>query len=313
VASAILAKRGRDPERPKRPISAWLFFLAAFRKDKKNKNVDAKQVLVEAAKSWKTLSAAQQKPHIAAAKKETDAYAKAFKKYQDSGRAEYWKRDPNRPKRPTPTVTLFSAEKKYAVPEGAKAWKDLSAAKQKPYVEKYDKARTNYTKALAAYKASGSEEKWKTAVGIKALEDAEESKNMKVTEKAAALKEKAKAKLQQEKDKARAMKEMAKAKALKEKEKATALKAKEKAKKLKVKEMALAKSLKAKEKSLKEKERAKALKVKEVAKVKALKEKAKAKTLKEKANAKAQALKTVKKTVTKAVKKTAAQKQAVPA
>jgi len=315
VASAILAKRGRDPERPKRPISAWLFFLAAFRKDKKNKNVDAKQVLLEAAKSWKTLSAAQQKPHIAAAKKETDAYAKAFKKYQDSGRAEYWKRDPNRPKRPTPTVTLFSAEKKYAVPEGAKAWKDLSPAKQKPYQEKFAKAFQAFTKKMAAYKASGSEEKWKTAVGIKALEDAEESKNMKVTEKAAALKEKAKAKLQQEKDKARAMKvkEMAKAKALKEKEKATALKAKEKAKKLKVKEMALAKSLKAKEKSLKEKERAKALKVKEVAKAKALKEKAKAMALKEKASAKAQALKTVKKTVTKAVKKTAAQKQAVPA
>jgi len=356
VAAAIMAKRGRDPEKPKRRSSAWMLFLNDFRKDKANKNLEPKQVLPEASKSWKTLSAATKKPYEAAAKKERAAWAKASKKYMDSDRAEYWKRDPNRPKRPMSAYFFFLKEKtektqwKQGLAQLAKEWKDLSTAQQKPYLEKQAKAKKAFAKALAAYEASDSEEKWKKDVGIKALEDAEESRR----EKAKALKEKAKAQILKEKEKAKlqmanqkanqkakALKAKARAlkalKALKEskelaKSKAKALKMKEREKALKVKEMTKAKALKEKEKALKVKEKAKALKGREMVKAKALKmkerekalkvkEMTKAKALKEKAKAKAQALKTVKKTVTKAVKttvtkgveKTAAKKQPVTA
>jgi len=256
VAAVVLKKRGRDPERPRRPTSAFFLFSADFRK--KNGKLSVTEVAKGAGGQWKKMTAKDKATYEKAAEKPAGAYRKDMKKYQESGKAELWKRDPNRPKRPLSAPFAYMIDAKIAALELKKAWAALAAPKKATYQEQYETKMATYVKDMKKYKASGSEDKWKKQVGIKAIEDKLNAPKEK--EQAKALKEKEKAKAIKEKVKAKAMKEKEKLKALKEKEKLKALKEKEKLKALKEKEKLKAKNMKLKQSEKMKKEKAKATK-----------------------------------------------------
>jgi len=68
-----------------------------------------------------------------AAEKPMEAYRKDFKKYQESGQAEFWKRDPNKPKKPLCAQLAYRVDAKIAASELKKAWAALAAPKKATY------------------------------------------------------------------------------------------------------------------------------------------------------------------------------------
>jgi len=247
VAAVVLKKRPKDPARPRRPPSAFLLFAPDFRK--KNGKLSVTEAAKGAGEQWKNMAAEDKAKYEKAAEEHMDAYRKDMKKYQESGKAEFWKRDPNKPKRPLSAPFAYGIDAKITASGLKQAWAALAAPKKAIYQKQYETKKATYLEDMKKYMASGSEDKWKKQVGIKAIEDKlnekaakEKARLLKAKEKAKALKEKAKA--MKEKEKAKAMKEREKAKALKEKEKAKALK--EKAKALKLKQAEKVKKEKAK-------------------------------------------------------------------
>jgi len=278
VAAVVLKKRPRDPARPRRPQTAFLLFSADFRKN--NGKLSVTEAAKGAGEQWKKMAAKDKAKYEKAAEKPMDAYRKDMEKYQASGKAEFWKRDPNKPKKPIGAPLAYMIDAKITASGLKKAWAALAAPKKATYQKQFETKMATYYKDMKKYRDSGSEDKWKKEVGIKAIEDKLNAAKDKEKEKA--LKAKERARLLKLKQKAKAMKEKEKAKALKEKEKAKAMKEKEKAKAMKEKEKAKALKEKAKAMAMKEKLKAKNMKLKQAEKVK--KEKAKA-TKKVKVNA----------------------------
>ncbi|KAK7102434.1 high mobility group-T protein-like isoform X2 [Littorina saxatilis] len=52
-----------DPNKPKRPMTAYFIFLGDFREKMKNRGVDHKEILRLAGEEWRGLSAEQKKPY----------------------------------------------------------------------------------------------------------------------------------------------------------------------------------------------------------------------------------------------------------
>ncbi|XP_062167949.1 high mobility group B protein 1-like isoform X1 [Alnus glutinosa] len=80
----------KDPNKPKRPPSAFFVFLEEFRKDFKKEHPDIKAVSAvgkAGGEQWKSLSAAEKAPFEAKASKKKSEYEKLMKAYnkkQDS-------------------------------------------------------------------------------------------------------------------------------------------------------------------------------------------------------------------------------------
>merc|ERR1712187_179770 len=100
-----------------------------------------------------------------------DAYRKDMEKYQASGKAEFWKRDPNKPKRPLSAQLAYGIDAKIPASGLKKAWAALAAPKKATYQKQFETKMATYLKDIKKYRASGSEDKWKKQVGIKAIED----------------------------------------------------------------------------------------------------------------------------------------------
>uniref|UniRef100_D6MKP4 Transcription factor n=2 Tax=Lycoris longituba TaxID=272140 RepID=D6MKP4_9ASPA len=86
------AKEGKDPNKPKRPPSAFFVFMEEFRKQFKEKNPNNKQVSVvgkAAGDKWKSMSATEKAPYEAKAAKRKAEYNKTMvaynKKLADGG------------------------------------------------------------------------------------------------------------------------------------------------------------------------------------------------------------------------------------
>ncbi|XP_020248415.1 HMG1/2-like protein [Asparagus officinalis] len=78
------AKAVKDPNKPKRPPSAFFIFMEEFRKQFKEKNPNNKQVSVvgkAAGDKWKSLSAAEKAPYEAKAAKRKADYNKTMVAY----------------------------------------------------------------------------------------------------------------------------------------------------------------------------------------------------------------------------------------
>jgi len=279
----------RDPERPTKPASAWLLFLADFRKGAAAKSLGNKEVMSTAATKWKAMSASERAPFEGPAKSAQDRYRKAMDAYLSSGKKDAWARDPEKPKRPLTAFFLYATKFREQNPGMKKVtevtkqanvqWKALSEAQKAPFVQQAEAAKAKYAQDIAKYKASGKELAWQTKVGIT---DALRKKSEAAAKaKEAANKKKMKAKEVAERKKARlkelAAKKKAKAQALAAKAKELLAQKKEKAK-LKIRQRRLqAQALAAKKKKLlaQKKEKAKLQKEADMAKKKAAAEKAK--------------------------------------
>ncbi|KAM0946957.1 putative chromatin remodeling & transcriptional activation HMG family [Dioscorea sansibarensis] len=84
-------KAGKDPNKPKRPPSAFFVFMEEFRKSYKEKNPHVNKVAVigkAGGEKWKSLSTAEKAPYEARAAKLKTEYGKkmdAYNKQAESG------------------------------------------------------------------------------------------------------------------------------------------------------------------------------------------------------------------------------------
>ena len=85
------ARKDKDPNKPKRPASAFFVFMEEFRKTFKEKNPNNKSVSVvgkAGGDKWKSLSEAEKAPYLAKAAKYKSEYTKkmaAYNKGQSGG------------------------------------------------------------------------------------------------------------------------------------------------------------------------------------------------------------------------------------
>ncbi|KAF7010052.1 hypothetical protein CFC21_067305 [Triticum aestivum] len=80
------SKAEKDPNKPKRPPSAFFVFMDTFRKEYKEKHPDVKQVSVigkAGGEKWKSLSDAEKAPYAAKAEKLKAEYAKKIDAYNN--------------------------------------------------------------------------------------------------------------------------------------------------------------------------------------------------------------------------------------
>ncbi|KAI3816928.1 hypothetical protein L1987_10713 [Smallanthus sonchifolius] len=89
--TAANAKAAKDPNKPKRPASAFFVFMEEFRKQFKEENPDNKSVAAvgkAGGVKWKSMSVAEKAPYVAKAEKRKTEYEKnmtAYNKKQAAG------------------------------------------------------------------------------------------------------------------------------------------------------------------------------------------------------------------------------------
>ncbi|KAK4275048.1 hypothetical protein QN277_018190 [Acacia crassicarpa] len=84
VGKPIKGKAAKDPNKPKRPASAFFVFMEEFRKqfNKENPNNKAVSAVGKAAGAkWKSMSDAEKAPYVAKAEKRKAEYEKNMKAY----------------------------------------------------------------------------------------------------------------------------------------------------------------------------------------------------------------------------------------
>ncbi|CAL5072943.1 unnamed protein product [Urochloa decumbens] len=79
-------KAEKDPNKPKRPPSAFFVFMEEFRKDYKEKHPNVKQVSVigkAGGEKWKSLSESEKAPYVSKAEKLKVEYTKKMDAYNN--------------------------------------------------------------------------------------------------------------------------------------------------------------------------------------------------------------------------------------
>jgi len=183
----------RDPEKPKKPLSAFFLFLSGYRT--KNASLKPTEASKLAAAIWKGMSSQQKQPYEKQYTEEKSKYDEAMKIYKASGKEgawrertgkttarmkaktgkkEAWTRDPEKPKKPLSAFFLFlsgyrTKNTSLKITEAAKlaaaTWKDMSKEQKQPYEKQYTEEKHEYDEAMKLYKASGKEDAWKKKTG----------------------------------------------------------------------------------------------------------------------------------------------------
>lgn len=141
----------RDPDKPKRPLTGFLRFVAERRE--KNKDAKATALTKEAGEAWKSMSETQRKPYNDAYELDKARYTEKLKAYTASGKEEKWKS-----KVGIKTLSEKLEEKKAALAK-AKADKEAAALKKKAAAEKKKVAAQKKKEADKAKKKAAAEKK----------------------------------------------------------------------------------------------------------------------------------------------------------
>ena len=167
-------KPEKDPNKPKRGMSAYLYFAADQRTECKAKGIDTSQVAQftkDMAAKWKVLTPKERKPYDAKAEKDKQRYLAEMAAYVPPKGMAGGKRpvDPNKPKRAQTAYFLFLAEfrakhkdeftgegsNKELIKAASVAWNGLSSAEKAPFEQKYKEEKKLADAAMAKYKANG--------------------------------------------------------------------------------------------------------------------------------------------------------------
>lgn len=177
-------KKLKDPNAPKRPLSAFILFSMDQRNSIKLNNPEAKNKDVSSllGVAWKTLSDKKKEKYVKQAQRLKEEYEEAKKNYarpEDEELAKLpinWRRgsklkDPNAPKQPKNAFQFYCKAQRDSVkaenpdvkgPEITKllgqAWKSLSEKAKKPYLKEAKKAKDEYDSALTEYDRPSDEE-----------------------------------------------------------------------------------------------------------------------------------------------------------
>ena len=180
----------KDPNKPKRALTAFMFFTAAVRTKTKAElptGAGIGDVAKAVGKKWGALSDKQKAPYQKKAEADKKRAARELAKYKKSGAEAEWKKnhadgggkakkkkDPNKPKRALSAYMFFTAAVRtttkaelpgdagigdVAKKIGAK-WNKLSDAQKAPYAKLAAKDKHRAATQLAKYKKSGAEARW---------------------------------------------------------------------------------------------------------------------------------------------------------
>ncbi|CAD5126091.1 DgyrCDS14259 [Dimorphilus gyrociliatus] len=153
--------REKDPNKPKRPTSAYFYFAQYKREELARQGKSITRVAdftKEVSAEWKTLSTAARKPFEDKAKIDKERYSSEMSNYK--GRKTT--KDPSKPKRPCSAYFIFLAEfrvenkSKYSehkdlIKAAGAAWQDMSDVEKKPYEKKAEEEKKKYNEAMATY------------------------------------------------------------------------------------------------------------------------------------------------------------------
>lgn len=166
-----MGKREKDPNKPKRPTSAYFYYVAGQRDEAKKRGESISRVAEwtkQVSAKWRELTDAQKKPFEAQAAVDRERYNREMQNYKPSGKRGAAK-DPNKPKRAQSAYFLFLGDfraknkSKFQMEGGHKeliraageAWNKLSDSEKAPYQEKHEEEKAKYEAAMANYAAGG--------------------------------------------------------------------------------------------------------------------------------------------------------------
>lgn len=146
-----IKKRPKDPNRPKRPLSAYFLFAADFRAKYDGDTLSTVEMAKKCGEEWKQQSEKAKKPFVEAAKKSRKAYLKAMEKYKK-------KQDKMKPpKRPLSAFFLFMQETRPVVKERmpdapvqeiskelGSIWRNMSDDEKRPFLDKNEEGKAKY-------------------------------------------------------------------------------------------------------------------------------------------------------------------------
>jgi ABC-type transporter MlaC component len=144
-------KKVKDPNRPKRSLSAYFLFAADFRGKYAGDKVSTVEMAKKCGEEWKQQSEKSKKPFVEAAKKSRKAYLKALEKYKK----QQEKTKP--PKRPLSAFFLFMQKTRPVVKERmpnapvqeiskemGSIWRNMSDDEKKPFLDDNATLKANY-------------------------------------------------------------------------------------------------------------------------------------------------------------------------
>jgi len=207
-----MGKAPKDPNAPKRPLSAYMLWAAEARGDvvESHPNYSITEVASKLGKMWKKVTASEKAEYVSQADTLKATYYKKMEKYKNSSSykkhqealAEFkakekrkpFKKDPNAPKRPMSGYMIFVSEVRDDVvsknpdmgvtdvlKEVGSMWRDLDESEQAKYKAKADKLKVKYEKEVKAYQSTSKYKKYQA-----------EKKEFQAKRKAERKKEKAK-------------------------------------------------------------------------------------------------------------------------
>lgn len=167
-------KKLKDPNAPKRPRSAYIFYCQENRSNLSD--MDNKSILKELGKRWKTLTDKEKTPYVKMNEDDKVRYEREMETYTPPEHTEETTtgrrkktRDPNAPKRPQSAFFLFSSDQRKklkadpdtkSVPSSelskriGELWRNLSDKKKAVYQKKYEANKVKYQHAKEEYESS---------------------------------------------------------------------------------------------------------------------------------------------------------------
>lgn len=159
-------KPTKDPNAPKRPMSAFFLYMGALRESFKEDNPEMsnKDIVSSISANWNELSDEDKTPFNEEAADLKKEYLVKKAEYDSKHGASKAAKDPNAPKRPMSSYFLFSNEKRAEIKaenpditfgevgkKTSELWKALTADEKKPYDENYLAAKEKYKVDIAEY------------------------------------------------------------------------------------------------------------------------------------------------------------------
>tara|TARA_Y100000385_G_C13094816_1_gene640668 strand:- start:1653 stop:2507 length:855 start_codon:yes stop_codon:yes gene_type:complete len=174
IGDSQAGARTKDPNKPKRGNSAYIYFCEDLRPQvtKEHPDCEAKQIIGKLAELWKKAkqNPADVKRYYDLAEKDKERYHSEMKDYTPPATAKRGKKDPGLPKKAKSAYLFFYEDKRPGIVEanpGTKAtditriigaqWtkiKDIPSETDK-YVKLAEKDKTRYTKEMQSVKKGG--------------------------------------------------------------------------------------------------------------------------------------------------------------
>lgn len=163
MGQKVNQKPMKDPNAPKKPLSAYFLFSQEERLKVKNENPDLSitEVAKELGKRWATLDPAVKQSYEHRYQDARKHYDQEMSHYKPQKK----KKDPNAPKQPLSAYFIFSTEERLKVKEGnpsfsicdvakelGRRWADMDPAIKQKYQARAEEERQKYDVDMASYR-----------------------------------------------------------------------------------------------------------------------------------------------------------------